>query len=484
MSIVKGRVIHWWPMLIVLVQVATTRGVASQEVEPEKKQDVVEQEKGEEFEKIDLVLSPAGEPSPALKHYLLPRFAELRRGSAYPFYARLTAERGDKFKQLLDKASGYTELPLDKIVNAEVTGYLDSLKSLTNQMKLASVRDRCDWEYPIREEKTIFILLPDVNEMRMFARVMALKARYHVAKGEFVEAVEAVRIGLAMAKHIDEGPFLVHDLVAIACAKTVLNELRTLVGSPGSPNMYWALSALPEPFAGLRRSIDMDLEMVNMSFPVIESLDEPRTDEQWKQALDELFDSKAAFGGANIPKDGPQRVAAFVKDYHQARRYFLAKKIFTEAEMDEMSMPELLVRWHVAPWAQIRDHHYKWLYLPTRESRGYMDRELERQQAERDPNESTFFSDEMMLGIPAIQKAPGHFSRQVAALRVVEAIRMYLATHQRLPSNLGEITNVPIPIDPLTGDSFAYKLKDGVAVLQSRSNDAHTVHFRLTVRNE
>lgn len=472
------------PILIALLQIVTMRCVSSQETEKENNGGAVPKAKAEEFEKIELELSAASEPTPALKHYLLPRFAELKRGSAYPFYARLTAERGDRFKQLLNKASEYTELPLNKIVNPEVSDYLDSLKSFIQQMELASVRDRCDWEYPIREVKTMFILLPDVNEMRMFARVMALKARYHVAKQEYAEAVEAVRVGLAMAKHIDEGPFLVHDLVAIACAKTVLTELMTLMASPDAPNMYWALSALPSPFVGLRNSIDMDLEIVNLSFPVINSPNEQRTNEQWKQALDELYFAREQFGGAKRPKDGPQRVATLAKDYHRARSYFLQKKKFSDAEMDAMSMPELLVRWHIAPWRRIRDQHYKWLYLPTRESRGFMEREKERMKLASDPNESTFFSDESLLGIPAIQKAPGRFARQVAALRIVEAIRMYLAANKKLPSNLDEIMNVPIPQDPMTGEPFAYKRKDGAAILRSRSTDAHTVYYRLTVRKE
>ena len=48
-------------------------------------------------------------------------------------------------------------------------------------------------------------------------------------------------------------------------------------------------------------------------------------------------------------------------------------------------------------------------------------------------------------------------------LRIVEAIRM----HGRLPKNLAEITEVPIPSDPGTGEPFSYRLKGDTAILEA-----------------
>ena len=51
-------------------------------------------------------------------------------------------------------------------------------------------------------------------------------------------------------------------------------------------------------------------------------------------------------------------------------------------------------------------------------------------------------------------------------LRCVEAMRLYAAAHDgKLPSKLEEITEVPVPVDPVTGKSFAFKLgDDGVTI--------------------
>ncbi len=73
------------------------------------------------------------------------------------------------------------------------------------------------------------------------------------------------------------------------------------------------------------------------------------------------------------------------------------------------------------------------------------------------------------LFLPAVQKvffATTRIDRKIAALRCLEAIRLYATTHDgKLPGALSEITEVPIPIDPVTGKEFEYKVEEGKAVL-------------------
>ena len=73
--------------------------------------------------------------------------------------------------------------------------------------------------------------------------------------------------------------------------------------------------------------------------------------------------------------------------------------------------------------------------------------------------------------LPSLLRA--HFqsarmARRLAALRCIEAIRMYAANHDgKLPPNLGAITEAPIPINPVTGRAFDYKLTGNTAVLEA-----------------
>jgi hypothetical protein len=69
------------------------------------------------------------------------------------------------------------------------------------------------------------------------------------------------------------------------------------------------------------------------------------------------------------------------------------------------------------------------------------------------------------LLIPATRKvleATNRVDRKIAALRVLEAIRLYAAEHGRLPAQLAEITQVPVPMNPGSGAPFEYS-SDGLS---------------------
>ena len=56
--------------------------------------------------------------------------------------------------------------------------------------------------------------------------------------------------------------------------------------------------------------------------------------------------------------------------------------------------------------------------------------------------------------------------RRLAALRTIETIRMFAASHDgKLPAALGDIKEVPVPADPLTGTNFEYQMTGDKATL-------------------
>ncbi|MCU0879994.1 MAG: hypothetical protein MUF06_19665 [Pirellulaceae bacterium] len=51
-------------------------------------------------------------------------------------------------------------------------------------------------------------------------------------------------------------------------------------------------------------------------------------------------------------------------------------------------------------------------------------------------------------------------------MRIIEAVRGYAATHDKtLPQSLAEITNVPVPADPITNQPFQWNVAEGVGTL-------------------
>jgi hypothetical protein len=57
------------------------------------------------------------------------------------------------------------------------------------------------------------------------------------------------------------------------------------------------------------------------------------------------------------------------------------------------------------------------------------------------------------------------------ALQVVEALRMHAAETGKLPAELKEITCVPVPENPATGNAYQYRLKNDTAFLDLPFSD-------------
>jgi hypothetical protein len=74
--------------------------------------------------------------------------------------------------------------------------------------------------------------------------------------------------------------------------------------------------------------------------------------------------------------------------------------------------------------------------------------------------------------------------RDIAALRVIEALRMYAAAHDgQLPKALDEITAVPVPPNPATGKPFVYRLNGTTAVVELPQSDGfHSPNRRFEIQ--
>ncbi len=76
----------------------------------------------------------------------------------------------------------------------------------------------------------------------------------------------------------------------------------------------------------------------------------------------------------------------------------------------------------------------------------------------------------------------------LAALQGVEAIRSYAASHGgQLPQTLGEITEVTVPNDPMSGAAFRYGRTGAAAILESATpaggNAKDVTRYEITVKN-
>jgi hypothetical protein len=91
------------------------------------------------------------------------------------------------------------------------------------------------------------------------------------------------------------------------------------------------------------------------------------------------------------------------------------------------------------------------------------------------------------IAIEKVQGAIDRLDRRFAALRCVEAVRLYAARKGRLPAALADLTEVPAPADPVSGKPFEYKVSGNVATLAvppppARKLPPGTVNYEVSLR--
>ena len=84
--------------------------------------------------------------------------------------------------------------------------------------------------------------------------------------------------------------------------------------------------------------------------------------------------------------------------------------------------------------------------------------------------------------LQSARRASVRADRQIAILRILESLRIYAANHEgHLPQQLSDITEVPIPDDPVTGQPFEYKLEGDRALLQGPTLMLVPLNYEITM---
>jgi hypothetical protein len=88
--------------------------------------------------------------------------------------------------------------------------------------------------------------------------------------------------------------------------------------------------------------------------------------------------------------------------------------------------------------------------------------------------------------LPRVEKillARARLDRRIATLRCVEAIRLYAAVHGgKLPAKLDDVKDVPVPLDPVTGQAYPYKLTGERALLSAEPLPGFSPAYELILR--
>jgi len=424
-----------------------------------------------------LRLTPAAEPTPALKHRFWVPPVERQPGDAKSHLDRAIMmslqddrrmELSEEYAQVSSKLYGesYERIkPSDEVleqVRQHLGKQADVLKKLHYALSLDAVRS--DYALRDRRGRDFFVFdLPDIQNMRHMARLLQLECQLAVAEGRYEDALDSLRDGYRVAEitlRAGEGTIL-SQLASIAIIGIMNSEVEFLAQQADSPNLYWALASLPsEQLFSIRAAFEGEsIAIYNTLFPW--GAEQPADSEA--QAEKRLIELVWLASQANevssepldaVPQAQQQAVAA------------LAVLLFADRARQELNQPQLgncqaLLEWTQSDFIRLRDEVFKWTMLPVQERMVHEDRvDASMQFLSRGIpySPAKALAGLILPAVQATDAAAQRAQRQHAFLVTLEALRAYAAEHNgELPETLENLYPLPAWSDPTTGKPFTYR---------------------------
>ena len=133
-----------------------------------------------------------------------------------------------------------------------------------------------------------------------------------------------------------------------------------------------------------------------------------------------------------------------------------------------MPVQQAMILYSLEMYVHVRDEMFKWFHVPYWHAR----EGLLRARQELIDARKKYRANPFLALLPSLTRAyflTTKLDQRIAALRVIEAVRMYAAGHAgKLPASLSEITEVPVPIDPVSGKPFKYEVDADTITLEGQ----------------
>jgi hypothetical protein len=429
-------------------------------------------------EPIRLTLRPAAAPEPALRYRLLPELRDQKPGNAAELYGKavgllesMPADPAGK-RQRDEQMDQWQRMPLGDLPRADVRRSLEPYKEMFRLVEQAARCEHCDWGLAQRiREKGIGVPLPEFQGARQIASFLAVRARLEMAEGRLDDALSTLRTGFALARHVGDAPTLITGLIGIAIGSTMAGQLDVLIQQPGAPNLSWPLTDLPRPFIDLRRPLQGERISAYAAFPgcyemVADPHARPLAPEQARKLLAVLNANPLRI---NHFPESVQMIHKIMRKHEQAKRVLITQGRPREL-VEAMPHVQVALLHSFAQYDRFLDEVVKWQTYPCWEARPHLADAVKRleAQAKSTASEPAFpFAAQLLPAIDKVLAARTRLDRKLAALRCLEALRLYAARTGRLPATLGDVKDVPVPIDPFTGEKFAYEAHGERATLSS-----------------
>ncbi len=434
------------------------------------------------------LLSAQPTPRPSLRYSLLPSIADQRPGNATVWYGKVKAEQNRFFsdRETWEQIQQALDAALDQMADFEILNYLSGKNNtLFYFLEKGGQCEDCNWQLPIHDGQFYLILLPEIQETRTFARLLAARAKKQIFDRDYDAAIRTLRCGFALGKNVAHSPSLVSGLVGQAIVGMMLDQVELMIQQPDCPNLYWALTSLPSNLAAPDMGIQAERDAILLSVPELKQVDQPGGDaDYWNQQFDHLMRQVDLLGSQRRRTPITQESVArtlIVRGYPLAREVLLDRG-WNATRIDAMPVAQAVLAAALYQHQILTDEQIRSYYL------NYPQAEAARKARNREGQKIDGHPTVLPLhelfspAIDAVIDVRVRQQRRIARLRIFEAIRLYAADYASLPANLNDITSVAIPVDPVTEEPFHYQLEGGVAHLWGPAFPSVPSHFELQLR--
>ncbi len=417
-------------------------------------------------ETMQLTLHPQPAPQSMFRYRLLPSIGEQTPGNAAVIYGKVMAEQHGVFgyKDYWEDQQKYLEMPLEELRESDLVRGLTRHGMIFDSLDAASKCEHCDWQVPVRGGDFANILLPEVQELSMLSRLLRLRARYQIACGDHEESLRTIASTVAMARHVSNASTDYHAIVGSYIVSNASQVLLEYAQQPDAPNLYWALSTLPDPLIDCHAAYRSVLESLPLTFEFFAHVDSDHFNDQY-------WDEQMRLVWKMIKKPPRESVEPLERlELVMMRVYPIAKSLLVESGINEEQVNEMPVS-HVVLAASAREYQreleaaYQLTFLPFPESV----KKLRQAKAERKSLPRLLPLTRVLdfhKQLEAVAVASIRTRTQIALLRTIEAVRLHAAENgNQLPQQLAEITEVPLPIDPSTQKPFDYRVEGDLAII-------------------
>jgi hypothetical protein len=431
---------------------------------------------------VKLTVTPAGSPHPRLRYRFAPEARQLAEGNAAAMYYRAIVmfQQGDRERKTSQQVIEWLELPLAELPRDDARQMISTYRGVLDEVRLAARRNTAEWDLPLRDGG-VATLLPEIQEIRGLARLMAIDVRLAILEGDFAAVSRKLESMYTMGQQVGESGTLVSMLVGLAVQSMASTEVGHWIAQSGSPNAYWALTCLPGSMGNLAGGIESEDLWIQGSIPYANLLGAavltPPQLEHLAHEAGSLMDSQWINGGFKVEfssgetrdvrvPDSVVLLPLVLRAYPACKRQLLESDLAPELIEAMQPTQVVMLRW-VQVYREYLDEMVIWGRHTPVEMRRALN-QIDERFGDLARRPEAVLANLMLPAMSAASRAVIRCDQRIAMLRAVEALRLYAAAHEgRLPAALDQITEVPVPLDPVSGRAFDYRLNGDTAFLTS-----------------